>query len=200
MKLIKSIWFLSFFALFINLGIVFLLIQNVILETKKAKLNLVKNESNVKNNFFWSYRTSEIDILADNLYNEKLKLKSREEQIQAMESRVNAEISELNRLKSEIENMRKQLTDKLIIIDDEESKNLKYIVATYSKLKTDSLMNVLGQMDEKMAIKIMSMMKPEQVSAVFEKMLEMDDMKRTQSKKIAELSEMIRLKVNMPKK
>ncbi len=201
MKILKSLWFSCIFALFLNLGVVYFLVQSTITSIQMSKIELMtpKPVEN-KDQFFWSYRTNEIETLAEDLFLEKLKIKEQNEKLSTFQSRIDAEKSEVIRLKEDIERMRQQLSKDLVIITEEEEKNLRFLVNTYSKLTPENIIPILGQMDMKMAAKILSLMKPDMVSAIFEQMLAKDDPLGNQARRVAELTELMRRKAILKNK
>ncbi|MCM2274527.1 MAG: hypothetical protein NDI75_07055 [Candidatus Didemnitutus sp.] len=149
----------------------------------------------------WDFWTIEIDNLASELKDEKERLRKAMEQVDQRSARLSAEQGELDKLRAELERMRREIGERVIEINADEAKNLRALAQTYSALTPRAAVAILRELDDITIVKILSLMKPDVVSPIFE------EMSRTPSgtgdgtlaKRAATLSEKLRLmKSNKP--
>jgi len=142
----------------------------------------------------WDFWTIEIDNLTSELKGEKERLKKAMEQVDQRTARLTAEQRELDRVRSELEQMRKQISQQVIEIQADEAKNLRQLAATYSALTPRAAVAILRELDDTTVVKILSLMKPDIVSPIFEEMSRTSDGSNgTLAKRAAVLSEKIRV-------
>jgi flagellar motility protein MotE (MotC chaperone) len=104
---------------------------------------------------------------------------------------------DLEKSKQAIEEARQALLKKIVDITESEMKNLKVLAGTYSSLTPVAAVSVFKEMDDQVAVKILSQMKPEVVAAIFEEMSKTPEVSggkdgKTLSKKVAEWSDKMR--------
>jgi flagellar motility protein MotE (MotC chaperone) len=147
----------------------------------------------------WDFWTIEIDNLAAELKGEKERLHKHAEQLDLRAARLAAEQQELDKVRTELERMRKQISDRIIEISADEAKNLKTLATTYSNLTPRAAVAIIKELDDNTAVKILSLMKPETVSPIFEEMSRTASIDGTMARRVAVLSEKLRLmKSNKP--
>ncbi len=139
----------------------------------------------------WDFWTIEVETLASELKDQKAAIKQREEGIIARESRLQAERSELEKTRKQVEALREEIGARMIEIQADEAKNLKTLAATYRSLSPKTAVAILREMDELTVVKVLSLMKSDEVSALFEEMVKSGD--PALIKRAAHLSERIRL-------
>lgn len=139
----------------------------------------------------WDFWTIEIEGLASELKEQKDALKAREEAFALREGRLAAEQQELAKIRKQLETMRDEIAGKMIEIQAEETKNLKTLASTYSNLSPKTAVSILREMDEVTVVKLLSIMKTDEVSALFEEMGKSGD--PALIKRAAQFSEKIRL-------
>ncbi|MBI2511234.1 MAG: hypothetical protein HYV96_04605 [Opitutae bacterium] len=147
----------------------------------------------------WDFWTIEIDNLASELKGEKERLRKQSEQLDLRTARLNAEQQELDKVRTELERMRKEISSRVIEIGTDEAKNLKTLATTYSNLSPRAAVAIIKELDDNTAVKILSLMKPDTVSPIFEEMSRTAAVDGTLARRVAALSEKLRLmKSNKP--
>lgn len=148
----------------------------------------------------WDFWTIEIENLTSELKGEKERLRKAMEQVDQRGARLTAEQQELDKLRAEVERMRKELNGRIIEIQADEMKNLKTLTNTYSALPPKAAVAILREMDDVTVVKILSLMKTDVVSPIFDEMSRTpDDAGGTLARRAAVLSERLRLmKANKP--
>jgi flagellar motility protein MotE (MotC chaperone) len=141
----------------------------------------------------WDFWTIEIDNLASELKGEKERLRKLSEQLDLRAARLTAEREELDKVRGELERMRKEISDKVIEINADEAKNLKTLATTYANLTPRAAVAIIRELDDITAVKILALMKPDTVSPIFEEMSRTAAVDGTLAKRVAVLSEKLRL-------
>jgi flagellar motility protein MotE (MotC chaperone) len=141
----------------------------------------------------WGFWTIEIENLASELKDQKAVVKKREEELAQREERLNAERQELAKQRQQLEAMRDDITGRVVSIQADEMKNLKSLVATYSSLTPKATLTIFKEMDDTMVVKLLSLMKTDTVSPLFEEMSKQAATDPAMGKRVATLSEKLRL-------
>lgn len=201
MKLLRSFWVIAFLALVINVGMtMFLFVKSQqrliepILAAKKAQ-KTSENQGIDEHNIYWSFRTGEIENLADDLRHQKAVLTRREDELNAIESRIQVEKEEIRRLQEEFQQVHEAFSKRIVEVQQSELKNLKTLSNTYSSLTPQAAVAVFVEMDDDLSAKILSLMKPETVAAIFEEMANSGVKQGASAKRVAELSNRLRLQL-----
>ncbi|MBA4137682.1 MAG: hypothetical protein C0518_10235 [Opitutus sp.] len=141
----------------------------------------------------WDFWTIEIDNLASELKGEKERLRKLGEQLDLRAARLTSEREELDKVRAELERMRKEISDKVIEINVDEARNLKTLATTYGNLTPRAAVAIIRELDDITAVKILALMKPDAVSPIFEEMSRTAAIDGTLAKRVAILSEKLRL-------
>ena len=141
----------------------------------------------------WGFWTIEIENLASELKDQKAVVKKREEELAQREERLNAERQELTKQRQQLEALRDDITGRIVSIQADEIKNLKSLVATYSNLTPKATLTIFKEMDDSMVVKLLSLMKTDIVSPLFEEMSKQAATDPAMGKRVATLSEKLRL-------
>ena len=141
----------------------------------------------------WGFWTIEIENLASELKDQKAVVKKREDELAQREERLNAERQELAKQRQQLEAMRDDITGRVVSIQADETKNLKSLVATYSSLTPKATLTIFKEMDDTMVVKLLSLMKTDTVSPLFEEMSKQAATDPAVGKRVAILSEKLRL-------
>ncbi|MBK9990522.1 MAG: hypothetical protein IPP19_07275 [Verrucomicrobia bacterium] len=141
----------------------------------------------------WGFWTLEIENLASELKDQKAVVKKREEELAQREERLNAERQELTKQRQQLESMRAEISNRITTIQSDEVKNLKSLVATYSSLTPKATLTIFKEMDDTMVVKILSLMKTDTVSPLFEEMSKQGAADPAVARRVATLSEKLRL-------
>lgn len=141
----------------------------------------------------WDFWTIEIDNLAAELKGEKERLRQQTEQLDLRAARVASEEQQLAKIRAELERMRKEITDRVTEVHADEAKNLKVLATTYANLTPRAAVAIIKELDDTTAVKILSLMKPDTVSPIFEEMSRTATADGTLARRVAVLSEKLRL-------
>ena len=141
----------------------------------------------------WDFWTIEIDNLARELKEERARLRKQAESLEQRSARLAAEEKEFAKVRAELEAMRRQISERVIEIGADEQKNLRSLAATYSSLTPRAALGILRELDDNSAVKILSLMKPQTVAAIFEEMTRGDKADAPLARRAANLSERLRL-------
>lgn len=141
----------------------------------------------------WDFWTVEIENLSGELKESRATIRKREEEIAAREARLLAERQELAKQRQDLEALRTEIGSRMIEIQADEAKNLKSLAALYSNLTPKATLTIFKEMDEITVVKLLSIMKPDVVSPLFEEMGKQAVSDPALAKKAAGLSERLRL-------
>jgi flagellar motility protein MotE (MotC chaperone) len=141
----------------------------------------------------WDFWTIEIDNLASELKEEKGRQHKQAELLDQRAARLDAEQQELEKLRQSIENMRKEIGQKVIEIRVDETKNLRSLAQTYTNLTPKAAVAIIREMDDNTVVKILSLMKPDVIAPIFEEMSRTSDKDGLLARRVATLSEKLRL-------
>lgn len=195
MNILKSTWFIAFFALLVTVSIntVLLLsgLNSIPVMVEPPKETVFESTS-----VFWTFRTREIDSLVLNLRQKNNILAQKEEDITSLTKQLSAEKEELVLLKDKIEKTRKELSEKILEVKDSEKKNLKSLASTYGAMPPDSVVKVFGHMDDVLVVKILTFMSPEIIGGIFQAMANITGIDGVSPDRAARLSELIRLRLS----
>jgi flagellar motility protein MotE (MotC chaperone) len=141
----------------------------------------------------WGFWTIEIENLASDLKEEKAVYLKRMEELKQREERLNAERDELAKQRQQLEALRNDINNRIVSIQADEVKNLKTLVATYSNLTPKATLTIFKEMDDLMVVKILSLMKTDVVSTLFEEMSKQGATDPVLARRVATLTEKLRL-------
>ena len=138
----------------------------------------------------WDFWTIEVDNLSSELKGEKERLRAEAEQLDLKAQRLASEEQELKKVRANLDSMRKEINDRVVEISADESKNLRTLSQMYTNLTPKAAVAIIQEMDDTMAIKILSLMKPDIVGPIFEAMAQNG---QTDARRAAALSDRLRL-------
>ena len=141
----------------------------------------------------WDFWTIEIENLSNELKEERARLHQQADLLDQRAARVTAEEKELGKIRADIETLRKEISGRVIEISADETKNLKTLAQTYTNLSPHAAVAILREMDDVTTVKILSLMKPDVVGALFEEMSRTPDNDGTLARRAALLTEKLRL-------
>lgn len=147
----------------------------------------------------WSFKFQDIENLFDDLKAQRKRLEEREVELEKAGAQLASEKSELNKMRSEIELLRKELSDAIIQVQEQEYKNLKSLAQTYSNVSPQAAVTIFSEMDDAMAVKILSLMKADKVGGIFQEMAKHATKDAEVAKRAARLSDRLRLLKPLPK-
>jgi len=118
----------------------------------------------------WDFWTIEIENLSTELRDERERLRAQAEELAQRTARVEAEERELAKVRAELESIRDEISSKLVEVTADEAKNLRTLAATYTNLTPRAAVAIIRKLDDTMAVKILSLMKPDVIGPIFEEM------------------------------
>lgn len=141
----------------------------------------------------WDFWTIEIENLANELRGEKERFMLETEQAEQRSARITTEQQELDALRNEIENLRREISERVIQIRDSEKKNIRTLALTYTNLSPQAAIALIRELDDVTVVKILSQMKPDVIGPIFEEMSQLTAPGNNLAQRAALLSEKIRL-------
>jgi flagellar motility protein MotE (MotC chaperone) len=141
----------------------------------------------------WDFWTIEIENLANELKEERLRMKKQAEGLDQRAARLAAEEKEFAKLRADVESLRKEIADRVIEIKADEIKNLRALSATYSALQPRATVAIFKEMDDATAVKILSLMKADVIAPIFDEMSRSSTADSNLARRAAVLSEKLRL-------
>lgn len=152
----------------------------------------VKHEEEKKTQS-WDFWTLEIENLSNELKEEKAALQKRSNLLDQRAAQLEAEGKALAQIRTDIERLRKEIGDRLVAVNTDESKNLRTLAQTYTNLTPKAAVAILREMDDVSVVKILSLMKPDVVAHLFEEMSHTSGPDGTLARRAALLSDKLRL-------
>ncbi|HEX3729707.1 MAG TPA: hypothetical protein VHV47_07880 [Opitutaceae bacterium] len=141
----------------------------------------------------WDFWTVEIENLSSELKEEKARLRQKSDDLDRQEARIAAEKKELEKIRDDVAGLRQQIDARVIAINADESKNLHVLAQTYATLTPEGAVNILKELDDATAVKILSLMKPDVVGPIFEVMARPNGGDTSMAQHAAELSEKLQM-------
>lgn len=141
----------------------------------------------------WDFWTPEVENLAKDLTAERAKIAVREAEVAAREKRLVDEARELDQIRSQLARMRDEIDSRLVEVKEQELRNLKSLATTYSRLTPTAAVAIFNQLDDLTVAKLLSLMKPEIISAILEELSRTPGPDNANVKRAAELSMRLRL-------
>ena len=141
----------------------------------------------------WDFWTIEMENLSNELRGERERQRKMAEELEQRAARVAADEQELAKVRTELEAIRSDLSSKIVELTVEETRNLKALAQTYSNLTPRAAVAIFRELDDVMAVKILSLMKPDIVGPIFEEMSRTPGDDGTLAARAAELSNRLRL-------
>lgn len=143
------------------------LFQLAAAQAVKAPAHVAPPEEKAKG---WDFWTIEIENLSNDLKEERARLQKQADQQDQRAARLAAEEKELAKIRTDIEGIRGEIAAKIIEVTADESKNLRTLSQTYTSLTPKAAVAIFRELDDVTAVKILSLMKPDVVGAIFEEM------------------------------
>jgi len=159
-------------------------------QAQKAHSNLARAEQKAQG---WDFWTIEIEGLANELKDEKARLKKQNDTLDQRTARLAAERQELEKLRAELEATRKEISQLVVEITADELKNIRTLAQTYTNLTPRAAVAIFRELDDTTAVKILSLMKPDVVGPIFEEMSRTAGPDGALARRAALLSEKIRV-------
>lgn len=141
----------------------------------------------------WDFWTIEVENLSRELKAEREKQKKLAESLDQRAGRLASEEKELAKIRTEVEGMRRQISERIVEITADEAKNLRTLASTYAGLTPKAAVAILKEMDDATVVKILSLMKPDVITPLFEEMSKGGTPESLLAKRAAQISEKLRM-------
>lgn len=141
----------------------------------------------------WDFWTIEVENLSKELKAEREKQKKLAESLDQRAGRLASEEKELAKIRTEVEGMRRQISERIVEITADEAKNLRTLASTYAGLTPKAAVAILKEMDDATVVKILSLMKPDVITPLFEEMSKGGTPESPLAKRAAQISEKLRM-------
>ncbi|MEO6995731.1 MAG: hypothetical protein ABI273_19150 [Lacunisphaera sp.] len=141
----------------------------------------------------WNFWTIEIESLANELKESRERVRKQSESIDRREAQLASERLELNKVRTDLEGVRQEIASKIIEINADETKNIRTLAQTYTSLSPKAAVAIIREMDDRTVVKILSVMKSDGVTAIFEEMSHTVGPDGSLAKRAATLSDQLRL-------
>ncbi len=143
----------------------------------------------------WSFKTQAVDEMIAELKKTRAKLDQEAKDAVILKTQIAAERAELERVQKGIVAMREELEKRIVEIQEPELKNLKTLANTYATMKPPAAVAILREMDENTVVKMLSLMKADQVGPILGEMPKATDRpgEETMARRAARMSDKLRL-------
>ncbi len=141
----------------------------------------------------WDFWSAETEEMIAELGREHARLDERAHDLDTLKTRLDGEKAELDRLRDQITQSRQELEHATTELGEEETKNLRPLAQTYSRLSPRATVAIFRELDDATALKILSLMKTDAVGVIFEEMARTTDQNGTLATRAAALTEKLRL-------
>ena len=146
----------------------------------------------------WDFWSAETEEMIAELGKEHARLDERAHDLDTLKTRLDGEKAELDRLRDQIAQSRQELDRAATELGEEETKNLKPLAQTYTKLTPRATVAIFKEMDDATVLKILALMKSDAVGLIFEEMARTSDQNGTLAARAATLTEKLRLLKKSP--
>jgi flagellar motility protein MotE (MotC chaperone) len=143
----------------------------------------------------WNFKTQAVDEMIAELKKTRANLDQEAKEAAILKTQIAAERAELEKVQKGIVAMREELEKRIIEVQEPELKNLKTLANTYSTMKPPAAVAILREMDENTVVKMLSLMKADQVAPILGEMPKAPDRpgEETMARRAARISDKLRL-------
>lgn len=168
MKMLTSPWGIAFIAMLLNIGTTLMMLLPAIAGLQDTVEEIPEKTSMAAR--MWGFKTEAVDELIKELETERTKLEDEQKGVLAVQSQNAADREELAKVRAEIQAMRAEIDEKVIVIQEQELKNLKTLAQTYSAMNPAAVVAIFRELDENMSVKVLSFMKADRVGPILGEM------------------------------
>jgi flagellar motility protein MotE (MotC chaperone) len=192
MKLLTSRWSLAILALLIHAGVSSMVILGVM--PKKEEVATAPPKTDLPPRI-WSFKTKAVDDLIAELRRERDTLDTERKNVTTAQAQLAAEKAEIEKLRGEVQTMREDIDKRIVEIQADEMSNLKSLSTTYGTMPPSAAVNIIREMDESMAVKILALMKSDKQGPILGEMGKAADKigEENMAKRAARISDKLRL-------
>lgn len=189
-RILQSSWLTAVLGCVIYLGVTFALLSpNKFEGALAAQQKAEKVEKSANDDPSWKFKNPEMEQWMNELKREKEALEERAQQLQELAVRLEAERKELTAVTQTVYQLQTEFDKNVIRIKDQEMENLKRQAKIFSNMSPEAIAALVNEMAEDEAVRILFVMKPDQVSAILEVLSKQG---KTESKRAATITEKLR--------
>jgi flagellar motility protein MotE (MotC chaperone) len=137
----------------------------------------------------WTFQNPELEQLVNELRHEKETLQQREQQLKALETRLQSERSNLAVITQAVHRLQKDFDQNVLRLKEEEAANYKKLGKLHAAMSPESAANVFREMPDDEVVKIISYMKVDEVSGIFDALGRLG---KSEAKRVATLTDRMR--------
>jgi flagellar motility protein MotE (MotC chaperone) len=146
---------------------------------------------------FWKQHNPEVDQMVQELRKEKEDLDKREAELRKLGAQLQAEREAINQVTQRVAKLQVEFDQNIVRVKDDEAVNLKKLTKLYSAMSPEGVAAIFKEMDEQTVVKLMSLMKDDQVAGLLDTMAKEGD---AQAKRAVAISESLRRIIGDKKK
>ena len=210
MHILSSSWFIVLLTLILLAGTVFVSFFKHAPPPKSPTVQNV-NIDGAAVAALWNTQTGHIEQLTFELRNREYRLDDRAQELKEVEERIHNETLELQRFQNKLVSLQNKLDETILIIENEEVKNLRDMAVKYSNMEPDTVIQVFDVMDDIEVVKVLYFMDADAQAAIFSAMIDRKEedapalSQRTKDimpgpNRVAKLNEMLKFTVPPQKK
>jgi flagellar motility protein MotE (MotC chaperone) len=166
-RILQSSWFNTLAGCLVYLGVTAALMHPGHLEGVREQL-AAPAERSASDDPSWKFRNPELDLWIAEIQREREALGARSQQLRELQIRLEAERLELSNITQHVARLQADFDRNVLRIADQEAENLKRQARVFSAMSPEAVANLVRQMPEDDAAKILFLMKSDEVSAVLE--------------------------------
>jgi flagellar motility protein MotE (MotC chaperone) len=145
----------------------------------------------------WTFHNPEADLLISELKQEKEALAAKEKELKDLALRLQTERAELGQITQAVHQLQADFDQNITRVREGETVNLKKLAKTYAAMTPDGAAAILRALDDDSAVKILMFMKESETAPILEALAKPGEL---QAKRVAAISERLRLSINTPRK
>ena len=138
----------------------------------------------------WEFSGLEVENMRILLEAKIEEVRDQEAELNRLRGQIQSEAADLVQLRRELETLREEIKQDLVVIDENEVKNLRSLSKLYSEMKAPAAVKVLSELEIETVVKILSMMPSDASAKILETMTDLSGSVSTG--KAAEITEAIR--------
>lgn len=116
----------------------------------------------------WSFKNPELDQLLTEVAQERESLRTRERDLQELETRLKAERQEIGAITQQVNRLQVELDQTISRIKEEEAVNLKRLAKVYATMSPEGAAKILQEMQDDQIVKILTLMKETETAPLLE--------------------------------
>jgi flagellar motility protein MotE (MotC chaperone) len=186
-QLLKSSWLAALIGGVLYLGTTFALIKPGMFQ--KSMTAQARENRSADDDPSWRFRNPDMDQWLAEIKHEKDSLALREQQVTELEARVQTERQELSIVTQSVATLQADFDKKVIQFKGQETENFKRQAKLMAAMSPDTAVGMLSGMSDTDAVKLLFIMKNDQVSELIETLSKMG---KEQQKRAATLTERMR--------